>query len=90
MNISQETLKAIMAERFAQERKFGKNPIATDLEASAIMGEEMGEICATLTALKHRGDIETQVIHLAAMCIAYLDNDLHKVTKNEAKEIGDK
>ena len=75
--ISDLTLHAIQAERYSQHLKFGKEPIANSEQMIAILGEEFGEICRAVCQGLEKSSIEIEVIQLAAVCIAYLDNDLH-------------
>lgn len=77
MNINQETINSIQEERTRQHAKFGLDPIATDIESAIVMGEEFGEICRAICQGKDKTEIQKEVKELAAVCIAYLDGDLH-------------
>jgi len=75
--IQHETAEALDDERFRQRQKFGHEPLATDSEAVAIMGEEFGEICRAVCQALSSEEKRKEVLQLAAVCIAYLDGDLH-------------
>lgn len=75
--ISEVTKAALQAERYSQHLKFGHEPKATQFQMGLILGEEYGEICRAICQRKDRAEIEKEVIQLAAVCIAWLDGDLH-------------
>lgn len=69
----------IVAERQKQREKFGNEPIADVDGLIRIAGEEFGEVCRCINQ-----DYDTkisrfqkEIIQLVAVCVAYLENDLH-------------
>lgn len=75
--ISLPVFSMVAAERQKQHAKFGHEPIATREELVSIAGEEMGEICRAVNQGLHEDSLREEVKQLAAVCIAYLDGDLH-------------
>lgn len=75
--VSTSTLSAIQNERFRQHRKFGHEPLSTPMEFGITAGEEYGEICRALCQGKNIEEVRKEAIQLAAVCIAWLDGDLH-------------
>ena len=75
-SISLDTLELLDDERFRQKTKFAKFPLASLDAAIRIMGEEFGEICKAANQRKP-GYARIEIVQLAAICIAFLDGDLH-------------
>lgn len=75
--ITHDTLDKLEAERHQQRKKFGSYPIASNDAMIRIIGEEFGEICKSINQAKPLSETTKEVIQLAAVCIAWLDNDLH-------------
>lgn len=71
------TLQEIQTERFRQHDKFGHEHIATPEQMGLILGEEYGEICRAICQNADPIELRKVVVQLAAVCIAWLDGDLH-------------
>ena len=67
-------LKEVILQMGKQKDKFGHEPIASDDAFIRILGEEFGEICRCLNQGK---DPRDEVIHCTAVCLAFLQGDLH-------------
>lgn len=67
----------ITEERNKQKQKFGDEPEATRDGLLRILGEEFGEICKEVNQRKSRQAIDKEVLQLAAVCVAWLEDDLH-------------
>jgi hypothetical protein len=77
MTISHHVLTEIINERTRQHAKFSHEPLATDMDAAIIMGEEYGEICRAVCQNAPTAVTRKEIVELAAVCIAHLDGDLH-------------
>lgn len=76
-HISNEVIMALNEERALQRKKFGKEPFASAGDFIRIAGEEFGEVCRAVNQGADTPTIYTEIKQLAAVCIAFLDGDLH-------------
>lgn len=76
-----DTILNLDVERQKQKQKFGDQPIAHENEFIRIAGEEFGEICKEINQRSSDKQIRKEILQLAAVCIAYLDYDLHDGSK---------
>lgn len=60
-----------------QRRKFGAEPLADDNAALRIIMEEVGEAAKALNQYLPKEEFMKEIMQIAAVCIAHLDNDLH-------------
>jgi hypothetical protein len=75
--ISLTTFGELCKERMKQHSKFGEQPRADRFQLLSIAGEEYGEVCRAVNQGLHPDTLREEIIQLAAVCIAYLDEDLH-------------
>lgn len=75
--ISNSTLAWLFRERIRQREKFGNQPLASMEAFIRIAGEEFGEICSAVNQGKPISEIRNEILQLAAVCIAWIDGDLH-------------
>lgn len=75
--MSMKVFEEIEKERAKQHLKFCYKPIANSTETVSIMGEKFGEICHAVNQNLGEEETRKEVVQLAAVCIAWLDNDLH-------------
>jgi hypothetical protein len=59
-----------------QKKKFGLRPIATDMQAVCILGEEYGEFCRGINQ-RDQVQAEKEAIQIIAVTLAWLEGDLH-------------
>lgn len=72
--IRERTLQEINLERERQDRLFGnENRKHSDLKWLAIATEELGEIAQGINDSKSDIAIEEEIIQVAAVCVAWLD-----------------
>lgn len=76
-HISNEVARKLNEERAKQKTKFGHEPFATPEAFIRIAGEEFGEICRAVNQGSNYESVIKETLHLAAVCIAFLDGDLH-------------
>lgn len=71
-------LEAVAHERSRQDEKWGKPPTAsTDLRWFAILSEEVGEVAKELVERKDRIDVMSEVVHVAAVAVRWLEDYYH-------------
>ena len=75
--ISIMTFSALCAERKKQFEKFGAEPLANRCQLVTIITEEVGEIAREVNQAGKEEKLRQEVLQVAAICIAYLDGDLH-------------
>lgn len=75
--ITSTTIIQLETERLKQFQKFGKEPLASADAMCRILGEEYGEVCRAVNQGAHLSEILKELLQVAAVAIAYLDNDLH-------------
>lgn len=59
-----------------QHKKFGHKPLASNMQFLSILGEEYGEVCRGINQ-GNRQAAEKEAIQCVAVCIAWLQDDLH-------------
>lgn len=59
-----------------QRDKFGHKPLATDMQAVSVLGEEYGEFCRGINQ-RNRAHAEKEVLQVIAVSLAWLEGDLH-------------
>lgn len=65
-------LNLICEERKRQDTKWGENRMMSDLMWLTVLSEEIGE--AARDILKGTSTLETEVLHVAAVAVAWLEN----------------
>jgi NTP pyrophosphatase (non-canonical NTP hydrolase) len=71
-----EIAKKLEHAMFHQKEKFGKEPIATPDDFVRILTEEVGEVCRALNQ-DNLKQAQHEALQCAAVCLAWLQNDLH-------------
>lgn len=85
--IQEEIFEQIRLERERQDRKWGTPQPNTLPEWAAILGEEYGEACQEILRVHFGGvdhsNLETEVIQVAAVCVALLENLWYSKTASD-------